>query len=90
MSTSAAVTREQLRQPVTAIRACAQLAVLKLTGDSQRTQPDILRYLNSIVAETRRLEALLAAPRRLTADGVALDTDGWATGAGTTAQLPSA
>jgi hypothetical protein len=54
--------RERLKQPVTAIRACAQFALLKLERATPGERGDIRPYLATIVAETRRLETLLKAP----------------------------
>ena len=52
--------RHELRQPVTAIRATAQLALLKLARAAEADAATTRQYLEVIIAETRRLEALLA------------------------------
>jgi hypothetical protein len=64
--------RERLKQPVTAIRACAQFALLKLERATPGERGDIRPYLATIVAETRRLETLLKAPASEAATDVLL------------------
>lgn len=54
--------RERLTQPVTAIRALAQFALLTLARQSNDDHTDVTATLDTIVAETRRLETLLAVP----------------------------
>src|SRR4051794_4205080 len=71
-------TRHDLRQPLTAIRACAQLALFKLARETAPACPDVTPYLSTIVAETRRLEALLVALRPTAVDSGLMDALLWA------------
>ena len=64
--------RERLKQPVTAIRACAQFALLKLERNTSDESADIRPYLATIVAETRRLEMLFEAPAEAPAADILL------------------
>jgi hypothetical protein len=62
------MTREQLRQPVTAIRANAQFALRKVGADGVVDHAGLLHCWAAIVVETRRLDALLMPPEPLAAD----------------------